>query len=198
MINVDLPGRGLSEWDLNISTIDDVADRVLAVLPRRAIYVGWSFGGLVAMSIAARFPERVERIVGIGTTPRFIAAEQWPGVPEPGFKGAYADIHQMGATAFFKLFMDGEFGAAKDSAPQYEQLMTILNNATTIDVNIDVLLKGVDICDAVDLRKAFSTIHCPIDLILGELDSSIPQEQFEPLIQLNPKVTCILLKGLSI
>jgi pimeloyl-[acyl-carrier protein] methyl ester esterase len=54
--NVDLPGRGKSDWQPNIKTIHDMADYVLPDLPENAIYIGWSFGGLISVSIAARHP----------------------------------------------------------------------------------------------------------------------------------------------
>src|ERR1700688_4793795 len=80
VINVDLPGRGNSDWQPNIRTIHDIADLVIADLPETAIYVCWSFGSLVSLSIATRYPNRVQRIVGICSTPKFIADENWPGI----------------------------------------------------------------------------------------------------------------------
>ena len=45
--NVDLPGRGQSDWSHDFKDIHEIADSLLEHLPERAIYVGWSFGGLL-------------------------------------------------------------------------------------------------------------------------------------------------------
>jgi len=60
---VDLPGTGQSDWAPETQSIHDIADQLLPELPAHAIYIGWSFGGLTSISIAARYPERVKRFI---------------------------------------------------------------------------------------------------------------------------------------
>lgn len=36
--------------------------------------------------MTARYPQRVRQIIGITTTPKFIASEGWPALPKPSFK----------------------------------------------------------------------------------------------------------------
>lgn len=101
--NIDLPGCGKSPWDASINNIHDIADLLRPHLPQNAIFVPWSFGGLVTISLASRYPEYVNRIVGFGTTPKFIAAEDWIGVPQPGFKANFnEEIKKQGLRSFFK------------------------------------------------------------------------------------------------
>ena len=76
---VDLPGHGYSDplrpWTL---------ERVVESLERRfedagALSVlGWSLGGAVALAWAHRVPLRISRLVLVSTTPKFIAAGDWP------------------------------------------------------------------------------------------------------------------------
>lgn len=68
---VDLPGHGVAAgipFD-----VDDAADRVAAIIEAdahagRAIVVGLSLGGFVAMALAARHPERVSALVVVGAS----------------------------------------------------------------------------------------------------------------------------------
>jgi pimeloyl-[acyl-carrier protein] methyl ester esterase len=106
--NVNLPGSGLSDWG-NIKNINDIADAVLTVLPESAIYIGWSFGGLVAASIAALYPERVKRFIGIATTPKFVEDDNWPGLPKPGFKAGFSVTNKQEFEALLRGFIDVEF-----------------------------------------------------------------------------------------
>jgi pimeloyl-ACP methyl ester carboxylesterase len=74
---VDLPGHGIAAavpFD-----VDDAADRVAAIIETeahagRAIVVGLSLGGFVAMALAARHPERVSALVVVGASGEPIGA----------------------------------------------------------------------------------------------------------------------------
>jgi pimeloyl-[acyl-carrier protein] methyl ester esterase len=182
--NIDLPGRGGSEWDSKIRNVNDIADLVIPHLPETAIYIPWSFGGLVTLSIAARHPERVNKIVGIATTPRFVEDKSWKGVPKPGFKTGFDQVRNCGFHAFFKEFYKAEFSAVDCKSAGYIQLIKLLNE--TPEQDLDVLLSGVNICDIADFRDEFSKLKCPIDLILGDKDASVSLENHMQLKQLNP------------
>lgn len=76
---VDLPGFGRSR-DFGAMTLEEMAEQVLAQAPDRAIWVGWSLGGLVASQIALTHPERVHALVTVASSPCFSAQEEWPGI----------------------------------------------------------------------------------------------------------------------
>ena len=50
--------------------------------------IGWSLGGAVALAFAHARPERVARLVLVGATPRFVAADDWPHAMTRGDAGA--------------------------------------------------------------------------------------------------------------
>lgn len=186
--NFDLPGQGQSDWHSDIQNIHDIADQLVPYLPKQAIYVGWSFGGLVAMSIAARHSEHVNQLIGITTTPKFIATDNWPGVPQPGFKSSFAsEIKSKGFKLFMQTWYGAEFVAFNPKPAAYHELINMLDKDAP-NVNLDILSKGVDICDSTDLRKEFKTIRCSIDLILSEQDDTIPTLSFKKIKALNRNV----------
>ncbi len=72
----DLRGHGYSDKPNSRYTIDELLGDLNAMLaearaPERFILFGHSFGGAVACSYAARHPERVEKLVLIGTATEF-------------------------------------------------------------------------------------------------------------------------------
>ena len=70
---VDLPGMGQSPLPNDDYTLDFLADQVLAIMPEQAHLLGWSLGGLVALAMAEKAPQRVESVVTVATSPRFTA-----------------------------------------------------------------------------------------------------------------------------
>jgi 3-oxoadipate enol-lactonase len=76
----DLPGHGETAALAHGYTIDDLADQLAGVLEAqhvaRAHIVGMSLGGCVAQAFAARYPERVDRLVLADTTPVYPPALQ--------------------------------------------------------------------------------------------------------------------------
>lgn len=186
--NMDLPGQGQSDWDPAIENIHDMADQLLPHLPKHGIYIGWSVGGLLSMSIANRYPERVTQLVGVAVTPKFMASENWPGMPQPGFKSIFTTgIKQHGYKSFMQAWFEAEFNAINPKPAAYHQLIELLDeNASSM--NLEILFKGIDIVDSTDLRNEFNSIQCPVDLILGEQDGSIPTDSHEKFTALNSKV----------
>src|ERR671933_601189 len=62
----DLRGHGFSEWEppWTLATqVADVLETVSAAGVERAVWVGHSLGGRLVLEVAARAPDRVERIV---------------------------------------------------------------------------------------------------------------------------------------
>ena len=71
----DLPGHGVSPTPHHAYTIADLADQLAAMMEKleisRAHIGGISLGGLIAQNFAARYPERVDRLALVDTTPRY-------------------------------------------------------------------------------------------------------------------------------
>jgi 3-oxoadipate enol-lactonase len=77
----DTRGHGASPVPLGPYGIDDLADDLVALLDRlgieRAHLFGLSLGGMTAMRVAARHPERVDRLAVLCTATRLPPAANW-------------------------------------------------------------------------------------------------------------------------
>lgn len=195
-ININLPGRCGSMWNDSIQTIHDLADYILAELPPCATYLAWSAGGLVAQSIAARYPARVKHIIGVCTTPKFLATDGWIGIHKPGLEALIMPIIEKdGLNAFVRSSYDAEFSEVIPNAEIYRRVISTCNNRQ--DIQKPIIKKMLQMVDAADLRNEFKTISCPIDLIMGEHDTNIPRDAFMQIENLNKHVKIHEIKGAS-
>ncbi|MEZ5501739.1 MAG: malonyl-ACP O-methyltransferase BioC [Halioglobus sp.] len=85
---LDVPGCAPIADAGSAPALPDVLAAILDCSPGRAVYVGWSLGGQLALEIAATYPERVAALVTICSNPRFVAGRDWPGLGEEVF-GAF-------------------------------------------------------------------------------------------------------------
>ncbi len=75
----DLPGHGRSPalTPFTAEAVVRALDAAFAAEPRPLTVLGWSLGGQLALAWALARPERVARLVLVGTTPRFVAGDGW-------------------------------------------------------------------------------------------------------------------------
>ena len=80
VITIDLLGHGETECLSYVQTMEDNADAVHAVLSqlriRKAIFVGHSMGGYVALAFAELYPEKIKGLVLLNSTTRADSEER--------------------------------------------------------------------------------------------------------------------------
>jgi pimeloyl-[acyl-carrier protein] methyl ester esterase len=109
IIAVDLPGHGRSAWLPERSSLEEQAAQVretVAGIAGEYSLLGWSLGGQIALQLAAADarsatrPGRagaaaaIHRLVLVATTPRFVAAPDWPhGAPAERLAAQAGGLH---------------------------------------------------------------------------------------------------------
>jgi pimeloyl-ACP methyl ester carboxylesterase len=134
LISVDRPGYGNSEpvsgdaWASVETAADDLAEVLQQLNISQAGVVGWSAGGRVALALAARRPELVDRVV-ILATPAPEEAVSW--IPEEQKQGLEAlrplppaEAHQQLAAQLSQMLPEN---------PSDEDLLTLLGRSPADD-----------------------------------------------------------------
>lgn len=105
----DLPGSGNSAFNANISSIDDFADCINAIMKHEKLYkcvmLGHSMGGYITLSFAEKFPEKLQAF-GLVHSTAFADSEEKKNIRLK----AIAAIEEYGAFSFLKSTTPNLFG----------------------------------------------------------------------------------------
>ena len=162
----DLPGYGASTAATKVdlaALADDFIRWFDALGLERVTLLGWSLGGMLAQELAARFPARIERLVLVATTPRFVSAPDWQhGLADSAVRALARDFKRAPIPTlahFWRLQFSGEGSIPSPRLPQVEP-------ATA--------LGGLELLRQVDLRNQLSEITMPALVLHGSHDVIIP------------------------
>lgn len=185
---IDLPGAGLSEPLTGDYTFATIAPMLLEKIPERAAWLGWSLGGLFAMDLAIRFPERVSHLITIASTPRFTRDLDWPGIERQTlekFSTLLIQDQQKTLHDFLELQLRG--------SPNRDALFAELKEITATN-SLPTLLSGLQLLCETDFRADLKKITCPSLHIFGQRDTIVPMQTTHELAALLPQSQVEIIK----
>ncbi|WP_367164817.1 pimeloyl-ACP methyl ester esterase BioH [Kosakonia cowanii] len=185
---VDLPGYGRSRG-FGAQTLAQMAQCVLAQAPEKAIWLGWSLGGLVASQVALQAPERVSALVTVASSPCFSARDAWPGIkPEvlAGFQHQLSEDFQRTVERFLALQTMGSDTARQDARLLKSAVLSLDMPST------EVLNGGLEILKTVDLREGLQNLSLPFLRLYGHLDGLVPRKIVPLLDEMWPASESII------
>ncbi|WP_245879946.1 pimeloyl-ACP methyl ester esterase BioH [Vibrio gangliei] len=191
--SVDLPGYGLSH-QASASDLEDMCQQVLAQAPDKAVYVGWSLGGLVATNIAVTHPARVERLITVASSPKFAAEKGWRGIQPQvlsDFTSQLTNNFQKTIEGFMTLQAMGSPSARQDVKAIKQQVFS------RPMPNPEALALGLDILAQVDLRPVLADIQVPFLRLYGRLDGLVPKKVEQDVSHLAPNSQCHVFESSS-
>jgi len=183
VISVDLRGHGRSGRVLRRHDLDDLAADVLGVLDHlglpRAILGGLSIGGMSAMRVAARAPERVAGLVLINTD---CAPERRTKVLEYRALGALAHrapLRLLAPRIAAKMFGRSSFARRPDLVDEWKSRWERIDVQSTLHVLDALVSRG-------DARPLLGRIRAPTLVIHGTEDAAIPRARCQEVADLIP------------
>lgn len=180
---VDLPGHGGSE-DQSF-TLEAVADRLAELLPTCFHLCGWSLGGQAALTMAVRFPERVERLILVGSTPCFTARPDWSTAVEREVFLAFAASLERDYEGTLRRFLSLQARSGDEARALIKQLRATLFARGR--PGIEALRSGLGILLEKDLRSEVATVKQPTLLVHGDYDTLAPPGAAQWLAERLPR-----------
>lgn len=181
---IDLPGFGRSPIPSADYNLELLTQQVLSVAPDKAIYVGWSLGGVVASQIAIDFPEKVEKLVCVGSSPKFVEAEDWPYAMKTKIMQGFCQFLEEDYEGTIIRFLAIQ---AMGSETQKEDIKYLKDSVFIHGMPASKALRGgLAMLDDIDQRQQLAKIIAPTLRIYGRLDALVPVSVAEKVQSLHP------------
>ncbi|MCB1690907.1 MAG: malonyl-ACP O-methyltransferase BioC [Halioglobus sp.] len=165
---LDIPGAAPGCASGAAPELTELLAGILECCPRQAVYVGWSLGGLLGTALAHRYPERVSALVTLCTNPRFIAAQDWPGMEAAVFAEFASGVKAQPVAALRRFD-----GLQVSGARQPRQLLRQLQVQGRRPASVE-LLAGLAWLETLDLREALPALKQPQLHLLAAEDALVP------------------------
>lgn len=197
LVFIDHRGQGRSEtgspeeWNLD-HWIPDIAELCDALELRAPILLGQSFGGLVALAVAARYPELPSKLVVSSSLAKFRPDRAFPMFERLGGPGA----REVAERHFREL--------TQETFEEFMRVCLPLYNPTPIppDVLARVKLRPevgnhffLNEGFSVDLFPELGNIRCPTLVLGGALDPITPRADSEDIAAAIPNAELRIFEG---
>ncbi len=180
VLALDLPGHGRSAGPV-LGSVEALADWVLALLtaagvsqPAQATLVGHSMGSLIALEAAARAPERIARLVMVGTAYPMKVSQ---ALLDTARDAPLQAIDKVNAFSISTL-------AAKPSYPgpgmwlhgsNRALMRRVLAGANATGCEVNLFHHDFSVCDRyANGLQAAAQVACPVTMVLGAADQMTP------------------------
>jgi malonyl-CoA O-methyltransferase len=165
---LDLPGCAPGMASGTEPRLAGLLADILQCCPERAVYVGWSLGGQLAIELAMHAPERVLAVVTICSNPLFVAAGDWPGMGADVFS-EFRSAVQADPIAALQRFDTLQVTGSAQPRPLLRQLHHLRRRPASAG-----LLAGLGWLQVLDQRASLSALPQPQLHLLAALDVLVP------------------------
>jgi len=184
---VDLPGHGHSASSEPIDP-QRCAEHIAERTPR-ALWVGWSYGGLVSLQAALLEPTKVRGIVEIAASPKFVAAADWlHGVPGDVFTQFGAGLLNDYRGTIERFLALETLGSVEGKDELRSLKAHVFERG---EPSLAVLEQGLDVLQAVDLRAELSRLTMRSCWIAGRRDRLVPASAMRWSAAQSPQATFV-------
>lgn len=189
---VDLPGHGRSRGQELGSDAGAAVEALLDLAPPRAVWLGWSLGGMLALAAAAARRERVAALILVASAASFVARPGWPlGMPGARLERMAEELMQdAGRTV--SDFLTLQVLASKHARGSLRRLKAALAERGTAAP--EALADGLALLQTLDLRRAAAQIDIPALVMGGGRDRLVRPAAVRDLGARLPRAETVVFK----
>lgn len=189
---IDLPGFGHSA---ELSSSSDWLVALAQTLPEHTHLLGWSLGGLLAQQLALAHPDKVQSLICMASTPRFIQQEGWPNAVSPQMMADFIKALGIEYMGVLKQFWNLQLQGSDNARSLMKQLASQTRGRKI--PKLSGLTQGLKLLRDLDNRQALHQLQQPSLWLFGENDPLIPLEIQTQLPSLQTHAQIQVIKGSS-
>lgn len=193
---IGLPGHGGSPLGFLAGERADVAawaDACLAVAPQRAVWIGWSLGGLIALAAATRAPARIAGLILVTASPRFTCADDWRHAMPVGTLDQFQSNLLSDPAATLERFIALQVRASDGALATLRRLRSAIGRHPPPEP--EALRLGLRLLREVDLRAQLGRLACPTLWLFGARDTLVPAGLGADVAGLSPSARVQVIDG---
>lgn len=194
VVALDLPGFGDNQFVPDVYDLESLSRWLNNEVQQKCTLIGWSLGGLVAQHFASQYPEKVNRLGLISSSPKFMEEEQWQGI-KPEILTMFADQLSKNHEQTIERFLAIQAMGAKTAREDIKNIRDLVLLAPT--PQLKALEQGLVLLQTVDLRIEFSQLSVRSAGIFGRLDSLVPVTTAFEMENLNQNFEATVLNKAS-
>ena len=173
---VDLPGHGGAR-DCGLPLEPSACAAAIAAATPPAIWLGWSLGGLIALTAALEHPQQVRGLAMLCATPKFARDESWPWGSDATLVHQLALDLEVDYHATIERFLALEAMGSPDPRAELRRLRELAFARGEPDLR--VLQEGIRILETRDLRARLPGLRQQNAWIAGRRDRLVPPQAME-------------------
>src|SRR5690606_36628265 len=152
---IDLPGFGDS-GELSCWSLDEVLTLLAARISAQATLIGWSLGGMLAVALAARYPDKVKRLITLAANVKFVASDDYSTAMPPAVNQHFSSSFNTDPQRTLKLLS----GLLAQGDAEERTLLRRLRAASTAAPTSN-WEAALTLLSELDVRPAFAQLSQP-------------------------------------
>ncbi len=185
---LDLPGFGSAAGSAQFN-LPDVLTYLAAKIPDGSVVMGWSLGGMLAVQLAATYPQKVCGVITLAANAKFVASEDYPYGMSVSVNGEFNQAFAQDPAAALKLFS----ALITQGDNNERQLLKVLRQQPHLPVSPQ-WAEALELLRVLDNRTALASVKQPSLHFFAEKDALVPVAAADALVKLNPDHTVIVVK----
>lgn len=190
---IDLPGHGRSAMPTTDYTLETLADTIAETLPDNGTLIGWSLGGMVAMQLALSHPEKIKRLILVGSVARFVRDDDWRYAISPEILQDFSNSLEKDLQQTLQRFVALQVMGSDEGRALLRKLRDVIDSNEAPQAA--ALQGGLLILQHSDLRNRLKEIHQPTLMIFGKRDTLSRPQTAKQMLELLPDARLEVIDG---
>lgn len=184
---IDIPGFGRNADRLpNIYNLSELAAMIQPCIPKHSTLLGWSLGGLLAQQFAIDFPDHIEQLILVASSPKFSEQHHWRGI-KTGVLEQFEKQLELDFSKTLKRFLAIQALGSKSARDDIKQIQHYVQNYPLPSEY--ALRQGLKLLSETDLTGQIEQIKIPIHRLYGRLDSLVPHQAIQQIEAVHPSAS---------